>query len=681
MAESIATAYVQIIPTTEGVGGELKSQLGIPAEEAGNDAGEKAGGNFAKTMLKAIAAAGIAKGIGDFVKGAVDAGGALQQSIGGIETLFKDNADTMVDYANEAWRTVGISANDYMENVTSFSASLLQGLGGDTEKAAEVANMAMIDMGDNANKFGTDMGAIQNAYQGFAKQNYTMLDNLKLGYGGTKTEMERLLKDAQAISGVEYNIDNLSDVYEAIHVVQEELDVAGTTAREATTTLAGSAGAMKASWENLQGAMAMGEGIDSALNAMTSSTMTYLKNLIPMIGNVLSGLGSALSPAIYKALNEILRAIRNTDFAAEAQKMVDSITEFISGDGLGHLLNMVTFVLQSLMSGITQALPVLMPAVVEVLSYIIQTLITQAPMFLQAGLELLNGIAQGIAAALPVLIQQLPLIIQAIIDAIATGLPMILESAGLIISALGNGLLDALPALMDAVPQILNSIISYFANNLPQIVESGVKLITSLAAGLAKAVPQVLKAIGSLLKSIVSSLASGAPSLRTAGATILNTIKNGLLSVLGSLGSIGLDIVRGIWSGISGGLGWIKNMLSGWIGNVLDFIKKVFKIGSPSKLMADEIGQWIPAGIALGIEDNTGVIDAAMSDLRGDITAGFTPSFYQSLNYDGASDATTQAAPINVVIYARDGQSVDDLYNTFERRLTNSVLRKGAAFA
>lgn len=681
MPESIATAYVQIIPTTEGIGGELKKQLGMPADNAGKEAGTKAGGGFAKTMLKAIASAGIAKGVGDFVKGAVDAGGALQQSIGGIETLFKNDADTMVKYANDAWQTVGISANDYMENVTSFSASLLQGLGGDTEKAAEVANMAMIDMGDNANKFGTDMGAIQNAYQGFAKQNYTMLDNLKLGYGGTKTEMERLLKDAQAISGVEYDINNLSDVYEAIHVVQEELGVTGTTAREASTTLAGASGAMKASWENLQGAMATGTGVSEALEALGSSVVVYLRNLLPMIGNVLSRLPGMLITLVREIGTSVLDELKAIDFVAEAEAWVDGVTEFIGGEGLEEMLTTLTGILSALMTGLSQSLPIMMPAIVELLSYIVQTLIAQAPMLLQAGLELLNGIAQGLVAALPVLIAQLPLIIQAIIDAIATGMPMILTSAGDIIAALGNGLINALPVLMQAVPQILNSIINYFTINFPQIVQQGVKVITSLASGLAKAMPQIIKAVGSLLKSIISTLAQGAPSLRNAGVTILNTIKNGLLSVLGSLGSIGLDIVRGIWSGISNAAGWLFGQIRNFASNLVSNLKAAMKIGSPSKVMEDEIGRWIPAGIAVGIEDNAGLISQAMSGLRTDMQAGFTPQFYQSLSYDGAATPAGGTSTIMVNIYATPNQSADDLYNTFERRLTNSVLRKEAAFA
>lgn len=681
MAESIATAYVQIIPTTEGIGGELKKQLGMPADNAGKEAGAKAGGGFAKTMLKAIAAAGIAKGVGDFVKGAVDAGGALQQSIGGIETLFKNDADTMVNYANEAWRTVGISANDYMENVTSFSASLLQGLGGDTAKAAEVANMAMVDMGDNANKFGTDMQSIQNAYQGFAKQNYTMLDNLKLGYGGTKQEMERLLQDAQKISGVEYNIDNLSDVYSAIHVIQEELDVAGTTAREATTTLSGAAGAMKASWENLKGAMALGEGIDSALEALMSSTMTYVRNLIPMIGNVLKGMGASLGPIVFKALNEILRVIRATDFQAAAQDIANSVTAFIQGDGLGHLLNMVNFVLTSLVSGISEALPILMPAVVELLSYFVQTLIEQAPMLLQAGLTLLQGITDGLIAALPVLIQQLPALIQTVIDFFVTAAPMLLEAGGQLLAAIGNGIVESIPVLMAQLPQITQSIINFITWNLPGILEQGFKLLKAIVDGIIKGIPQIGKAMLQGIKQVVSTIAANGPLLRASGQKLLYIVRDGLKAALGALASVGLDIVHGIWNGISSAAGWLFGQIRSFASNLVASLKGAMKIGSPSKVMADEIGRWIPAGIAVGIEDNAGLISQAMSGLRTDMQAGFTPQFYQSLSYDGAATPAGGASTIMVNIYATPNQSADDLYNTFERRLTNSVLRKEAAFA
>lgn len=217
--------------------------------------------SLAKGVTVAVSVAG-----GAVLGGALNEGAKLQQSTGGVQTLFKGDADKVIENANKAYQTVGISANDYMEQVTSFSASLLSSLGGDTAKSAEVANTAMVDMADNANKFGTDMGSIQNAYQGFAKQNYTMLDNLKLGYGGTKEEMQRLLNDAQQLTGVKYNIDNLSDVYNAIHAIQENLGVAGTTATEASETFSGAFAMMKASAKNLLGNLSVGDGKAVAKN-------------------------------------------------------------------------------------------------------------------------------------------------------------------------------------------------------------------------------------------------------------------------------------------------------------------------------------------------------------------------------------------------------------------------------
>lgn len=291
MATEIAQAYVQLIPSARGITGKIQSILNPEASAAGQSAGQSLGSSLVGVMTKVIAAAGIGKAF----SAAISEGAALQQSLGGIETLFKGSADKVKGYANEAYKTTGLSANAYMENVTGFSASLLQSLGGDTNKAAETANMAMIDMSDNANKMGTSMESIQMAYQGFAKQNYTMLDNLKLGYGGTKQEMQRLLADAEKLTGVKYDINNLSDVYSAIHAIQENLDITGTTAKEAASTFSGSFESMKAAAQNVLGKLALGEDIQPALDALLESTKTFLvNNLAPMIGNILKQLPKLL---------------------------------------------------------------------------------------------------------------------------------------------------------------------------------------------------------------------------------------------------------------------------------------------------------------------------------------------------------------------------------------------------
>ena len=284
MATELGKAYVQIIPSAKGISGMIQKEMGGEVASAGISAGESLGSKMMGAVSGVIAAAGIGQAIG----ASITEGAALQQSLGGIETLFKDSADKVKGFANEAYKTTGLSANAYMENVTGFSASLLQSLGGDTDKAAETANMAMIDMSDNANKMGTSMESIQLAYQGFAKQNYTMLDNLKLGYGGTKQEMQRLLSDAEKLTGVKYDMNNLSDVYSAIHAIQENLDITGTTAREAATTFTGSFESMKAAAQNVLGKLSLGEDIQPALQALMETTSTFLfGNLIPMIGNIL----------------------------------------------------------------------------------------------------------------------------------------------------------------------------------------------------------------------------------------------------------------------------------------------------------------------------------------------------------------------------------------------------------
>lgn len=302
MATEIAQAYVQLIPSARGITGKIQSILDPEASAAGQSAGQSLGSSLVSVMTKVIAAAGIGKAF----SAAISEGAALQQSLGGIETLFKGSADKVKGYANEAYKTTGLSANAYMENVTGFSASLLQSLGGDTNKAAETANMAMIDMSDNANKMGTSMESIQMAYQGFAKQNYTMLDNLKLGYGGTKQEMERLLNDAQKLTGVKYDINNLSDVYSAIHAIQENLDITGTTAREAATTFTGSFESMKAAAQNVLGKLALGEDILPSLHALLKTTSTFLfDNFLPMVGNIFSGLGLVLTEGISQIASQL----------------------------------------------------------------------------------------------------------------------------------------------------------------------------------------------------------------------------------------------------------------------------------------------------------------------------------------------------------------------------------------
>ena len=345
----LAKAYVQIVPSAKGIKGKISEELGGEANSAGKSAG--------LSIASAIKGAIVAAGIGTALKAAIGEGANLQQSLGGIETLFKDSADKVIESAKNAYKTAGMSANEYMETVTSFSASLLQGLAGDTNKAADVADMALTDMSDNANKMGTSMEMIQNAYQGFAKQNYTMLDNLKLGYGGTKTEMQRLLKDAQKLTGVKYDMDNLSDVYEAIHVIQEEMGITGTTAKEAASTFSGSLASMKASVSNLLGNLSLGEDIKPSMDALIKSTGTFLfDNLFPMVGNILTGL-----------VDYIVDTAVNTDWGAVITQVLATIRDAFSA-GISTYFGADTIMINDMFGFLIDGVPVVAQTVQDAFS-------------------------------------------------------------------------------------------------------------------------------------------------------------------------------------------------------------------------------------------------------------------------------------------------------------------------
>lgn len=318
---TLGTAYVQILPSAEGIDAKMRQAVGAPSKKAGAHAGQLIG-NTAKKFIGAAA-------IGMAVKKSVEEGAKLEQSLGGVETLYKKHADTVIKNANNAYKTAGLSANAYMEQSTMFAASLLQSLDGDTKKAAKYADMAIRDMSDNSNKFGTNIQDIQNAYQGFSKQNYTMLDNLKLGYGGTKTEMERLLKDAEKLSGQKYDISNLSDVYDAIHVVQKEMGVTGTTAKESSETLSGSFASMKAAADNFLGSLALGQNVGPALSGLVTSTSTFLfNNLVPAVFNIAKSLPDALFTGIKTAIP--LLAAKLPTLVSELFSTVTTMTNKLS---------------------------------------------------------------------------------------------------------------------------------------------------------------------------------------------------------------------------------------------------------------------------------------------------------------------------------------------------------------
>ena len=455
-------------------------------------------------------------------KSALDSVGQLEQNVGGVETLFGDAADAVIASADRAYQTAGMSANDYMSTVTSFSASLLQSLGGNIEEAAKVADMAIIDMADNANKMGTSMDMIQNAYQGFAKQNYTMLDNLKLGYGGTKTEMERLLADAEKLTGVKYDINNLNDVYQAIHAVQEEMGITGTTAKEAASTLEGSMASAKAAWDNFMNGSGDADQLADAFATAADNIVKNLAEIIPRFAETLPALGgaiiaqipglvAAIVPAVLSAGQSVLKqlqdAVLDFDFAGTADKVVQMITGFIEGDGLGSLLDTLVTIFTGIVNGISSMLPSLLPALIELISYVVTSLLDQLPAILDCALELILGLAQGILAALPVLIEALPEVISSIVEFLISAVPQIIDAGIELLMALVDALPVIIDALVDALPQIIRATVTALIAAAPQIAKAGIKLLGALIEAIPVIVVELAEAVPDIVAAIIDVLA------------------------------------------------------------------------------------------------------------------------------------------------------------------------------
>lgn len=478
-----------------------------------NNDGFKSGlgklGSIAKTGLKTVAVATgvVASAFAGIVTASVNVRGEIEQSLGGVETLFKDSADKVIKNANNAFKTAGMSANEYMQNVTSFSASLLQSVAGDTNKAADIADMAMTDMSDNANKMGTSMEAITDAYQGFAKQNYTMLDNLKLGYGGTKTEMERLLADAQKITGIKYDINNLSDVYEAIHVIQGELGITGTTAKEASETLQGSFSAMKASWNNfLSGAGDLSQVVDTATDVV--------KNVVRIVNEAIPDIVSSIS----KSLPELL------ELGGEIlQQLIQGIITY-----LPELMNSAGQILSSLAQGIIQTLPQLLPVVLQIIQTLITNLTNSLPQIIQVGFQVILKLATGIAQMLPTLIPEAVNCIVTLVEGLLDNIDQLIDAGIQLIIGLAEGLINALPTLIEKIPVIIEKLINAIVRNLPKIVEAGIKLVVMLAKGLIQAIPQLLSKIPEIIGAIVKGLGEGVSKVAEVGKNIIQGLWNGI---------------------------------------------------------------------------------------------------------------------------------------------------------
>lgn len=573
-------------------------------------------GSAVNTAVKASAAAvgAASAGVAALGTACINAYADYEQLVGGVETLFKDSAETIHSFADNAYKTAGLSANEYMETVTSFSASLLQSLDGDTEKAAAAADLAITDMADNANKMGTAMESIQYAYQGFAKQNYTMLDNLKLGYGGTKEEMQRLLADAEKLSGVKYDLSSYADIVEAIHVIQTEMGITGTTAKEASTTIQGSVASMKAAWANLMVGMADDtQDFDLLLSNFIESIGTVADNLLPRIGVVIEGMGklvAGLAPEIASALptltNELLPNLvelgvqsisalvqgiqENGDsLAAGALSIVGTLAE-----GIAELLPMVAdtaaSLAVSLADGLTESLPNIIPVAIETISTLVENLTENANTVIDAGIQIILALGEGLIAALPQLIETIPQIVINIANVINDNAPKLVDTALYLITRLAVGLVQAIPTLVVNIPKIIEAIVAAFMAF--QWLNLGKQLIDGVANGVKKAGESMATAAKNTFSKFKSKLA---------GVEVASELKN-----------IGKHIIDGIVGGIKNSLSKIANIAGKVKDTLLSKLKGLFKIASPSKLMKEEVGAYIGEGIAVGIEESGQMaVDAA----------------------------------------------------------------------
>lgn len=622
MATELAKAYVQIIPSAEGIQGRIRKEL----EPEADSAGSSFGGKMVGMIKKVIATAAIGKAL----SASISEGAALEQSLGGIETLFKDSADKVKANAAKAYQTAGMSANDYMELTTSFSASLLNSLAGDTSKAADVADMAMVDMSDNANKMGTNMEDIKNAYQGFAKQNYTMLDNLKLGYGGTKSEMERLLADAQKISGVEYNIDNLSDVYSAIHVIQGQLDITGTTAKEAATTISGSFNQMKAAAKNVMGEIALGMDVGPALNELANTIITFaVGNLLPAVWNVISALPSA-------------------------------IVTFVTALG-PQLFAAVSGLIPQIASGITTGIPTLYQSAMQLMDQFNIRIQEQLPTLLQKGVDFISNIVNGILQNLPQVITMAGNVITYFVNTIISMLPTVLSAGARLLLRLVNGIINNLPQITQAAVTAIVRFVASIGQNLPQILQSGITIIAKLTAGLIRAIPNLVGQIPAIISAIVNAFTSQ------------------------NWGSIGINIISGIASGLRSAAHMLWDAVKGVLGGFKENVLAFFGIHSPSRWGA-YVGEMIDTGIANGLIGKTTLVSNAAAELQKSVKKPIGTSMDLAISGKSSTDSqnSTIAEKLEVLLeYLKTTSRRGDgsiVINLNDREVARALREMGVVF-
>lgn len=515
----------------------------------------------------AVAGAAAATAVTALVSKSVGAFADYEQLTGGVETLFGAGGRSVEEYAqsvgksvsdiqgkydslmsaqnavlenaNKAYMTAGMSANEYMDTVTGFSASLISSLGGDTNKAADYANSALVDMSDNANKMGTDMESIKNAYQGFAKQNYTMLDNLKLGYGGTQEEMKRLLSDAEKLTGQRYDISSFADITQAIHAIQTQMDITGTTAKEASTTISGSWGSLKAAFQNvLVGLTTGGDMFDQSLDALINTAVTFGQNIIPAIKGALSGVGyliEGLAPVIGETIPPLINDLAPT------------------------LANSAVSLISSLVNGLTQNATQFSECLSNMIIVAVAGISTVVPQLLDAASKIVSNLMQGLTNSMPQIVNGAVTLVEGLVNGLVNNIPLLIMGAVQLVASLANGLIANLPRIIDAGVNLITGIVSASYSMMPQIIQNGMQLVVNLAVGLVRAIPQLIAALPRITGAIVKGFKS--VNWFDLGLQLIKSIWEGIKS-------IGSEMWNGVKEKTSELWGGVKNVVSEKLNNI-----------------------------------------------------------------------------------------------------------------
>ena len=662
MATELGKAYVQVIPSAKGIGGMLKKSMGGDMDSAGTSLGKGLGSK--------IKAAIIAAGIGKVLKTAIFEGAKLEQSLGGVETLFKGSAGRVKKYAAEAYRTAGMSGNEYMENVTSFSAAMISSLGGNTKKAAKLSNQAITDMSDNANKMGTDLSMVTQTYQSLARGQYQMLDNLKLGYGGTKGEMQRLLNDAEKLTGKKYDISSFSDVTQAIHAIQTQMGITGTTAKEAASTISGSFNMMKASAKDFLGNLTLGRDVSKSMENLVTSTGTFLSNLLPALGNIAKGLVNVIGTTFPQMFSKIGNSL-GASMPGLISKGLTMVTQFTASlrKNAGKFVSAGMEMLLKLAQGWANSMPVMIQKIPQIITNIAGLINDNAPKIMVTGGKIIITLVKGLINAIPTLIANIPQILRAMWNAFTAFNWMSLGSS--MISGIAGALRSGIGSLFSAAQSLCVTIVNAFINLPTVLFNAGATAIVHLIQGFRSAWGVITSIGGRIVVAVISGLVSLASRMWSSAKSAASRMLSAFRAV--SWGSVGTHIISGIIRGIAGAAGKLFSAMKNLASKALSAAKKVLGINSPSRVFAAEVGRWIPAGIAVGVTKNSGMLSSVMDDTAKSMTSSFNPNLVRNaqISWSGATqnNAANQTGNVvqNINIYQpvkTPGETAEAIKNT-----------------